>query len=181
VTDESPSLRLLVNVMMYIGSCYRDSVTPPHNLRESVYSFDWAVDGFTVQSTMLMSLAASMCDDDDEAEKLFALSLSQARLIGMDQKSFADAKADSDPVLAESWRRTWWMVYLVDANYCFIRRDYRMAISSTESHVDLPCEDDEYSSLVSTIIACFKKTCHAHPENPGNTHQSLVHVGIPMS
>jgi hypothetical protein len=55
VTDESPSLRLLVNVMMYIGSCYRDSVTPPHNLRESVYSFDWAVDGFTVQSTMLMS------------------------------------------------------------------------------------------------------------------------------
>ncbi|KAG8411635.1 hypothetical protein J3458_015696 [Metarhizium acridum] len=136
--------------MQYIGSCYRDPVTRPHNLRASVYNSEVAVDGFTLQSTLLMSLADSTCDEAPEAEKLFTRALAQARLIGMNRKSFADAEMEIDPVLAESRRRTWWMVYVVDAHYCIIRRDFKTALIGAENSVDLPCEDDSYDQLVST-------------------------------
>lgn len=149
MSDDLASLRLLANVMQYIGSCYRDSITRPHNLRASIYNFDGIVDGFTVQSTLLMSLAEGMCDDSVEGDKLFAHALAQAQLIGMNKKSFADAEVESDAVLAESWRRTWWMIYIVDANCSVNRGDFKMFISGFDSNVDLPCEDVDYSCMVS--------------------------------
>lgn len=158
--DDLPSLRLLVNVMQYIGSCYRDPVARQHHLRASIYASDAAVDGFTVQSTLLMSLAESMCDEVTEAEKLFARALAQARLIGMNKKSFADAEVGFDPVLAESWRRTWWMVYVVDANYCIIRQDYKTALLGGENSVDLPCEDESYGQLVSPTVRTWCANSH---------------------
>lgn len=135
--------------MQYIGSYYRDSVARPHNLHASIYNFDGVVDGFTVQSTLLMSLADSMCDETAEAAKLFAHALAQAQLIGMNKNIFADAEMETDAVLAESWRRTWWMLYVADANYCVSRGDYAMIMPGTEANVDLPCEDDDYSRMVS--------------------------------
>lgn len=151
-SDDLASLRLLANAMQYIGSYYRDPIARQHSLREAIYNFDSVVDGFVVQATLLMSLAESMCDEGEEAQKLLSRALTQAQLIGMNTKHFADAEVEADPVLAESWRRTWWMIYIVDANYCIIRGDYKMAISSAETSVDLPCEDENYNRLVRSKI-----------------------------
>lgn len=106
------------------------------------------VDGFVVQTTLLMALTKSMCAERAASEALLAKAIEQARLIGMNTKAFADVAAESDPVLAESWRRTWWMLYLSDQNFSVIRYDFITSIYDTDHDVDLPCDDLNYCSTV---------------------------------
>jgi hypothetical protein len=112
-----------------------------------------AVDGFTVQTTLLMSLAKSMCSEQDMAEDLLARAVQQAKSIGMHTKSFADTTEIYDPVLAESWRRTWWMIYVVHLNYSVIRKDYKITLNSADCDVDLPCEDQSYDTMVCFVLS----------------------------
>ncbi|KAH7241271.1 hypothetical protein BKA59DRAFT_420431 [Fusarium tricinctum] len=106
------------------------------------------VDGFTVQTNLLTALAKSMCADQDLADELLTKAMHQANLIGMDTKTFADSVSETDPVLAESWRRTMWMLYVSDANFAVIRQDYVLRLKGMDLGVDLPCEDKEYNEMV---------------------------------
>lgn len=89
-----------------------------------------------------------MCSEQDLADELLAKARHQASEIGMDTKVFADTVQMYDPVRAESWRRTWWMLYVSHLNYAVIRQDYTTTLSAATYDVDLPCEDEEYFSLV---------------------------------
>lgn len=100
LASEWPSLRALLAVMQYIGSSYGESFSPRENMPDD-QTIDM-VDGFVVQTTLLMALIKSMCAERAASEALLAKAIEQARLIGMNAKSFADAAAENDPVLAES-------------------------------------------------------------------------------
>ena len=54
-----------------------------------------------------------------------------------------------DVVLMESWRRTWWMLYIVDAYYAGTLGTMNLKAFLVEATVDLPCEEDVYESGVS--------------------------------
>ncbi|KAM0430442.1 hypothetical protein ACHAPT_005789 [Fusarium lateritium] len=94
-----------------------------------------------------MALAKSMCSEQAPSEELLTRAIQQAKSIEMHTKGFADAVEAYNPVLAESWRRTWWMIYVVDSNFSVIRRDHRTTLNSADYEVDLPCEDHEYDSM----------------------------------
>ena len=100
-----------------------------------------------------MSLAKSTCSEQDMAEDLLARAVQQAKSIGMHTKSFADTTEMYDHVLAESWRRTWWMIYVVHLNYAVIRKDYKITLSSADCDVDLPCEDQSYDIMVCFVLS----------------------------
>lgn len=140
------SLRALLAVMQYIGSSYGESSSQRENMLDE--QLVDVVDGFVVQTTLLMALTKSMCAERAASEALLAKAIEQARLIGMNTKAFADVAAESDPVLAESWRRTWWMLYLSDQNFSVIRYDFITSIYDTDHDVDLPCDDLNYCSTV---------------------------------
>lgn len=139
-------MRVLLAVMQCIGSFYGE----PSSRRECLTDEQTVdvVDGFVVQTTLLMALAKSMCAERAASETLLEKAIEQARLIGMHTKAFADVAAGNDPVLAESWRRTWWMLYLADQNFSVIRYDFITSIYDTDHDVDLPCDDLDYSSTV---------------------------------
>lgn len=155
---ESSSLGQLANVMRYIGSFYRESspqskeyegLVDGRFVNESVVgSVGGVVDGFTVQATLLLALAKSMCDDITGASELLALAIAQATSIGMNTSDFANSAAGLDPVLAESWRRTWWMIYLVDTNFAIIRWDFHQFLAGHVQEVNLPCDETQYNRLV---------------------------------
>ncbi|KAL2126075.1 hypothetical protein VTI74DRAFT_1754 [Chaetomium olivicolor] len=142
--NETPNVQQLITVMQYIGSFYTDLATTGNSTMN--FNTD-AIDGFSVQTTLLLSLAKSMCCEQDTAEELLAKAIQQAKSIGMHTKAFADAAEVYNPVLAESWRRTWWMIYVVHLNYAVIRQDYTTTLSSADYDVDLPCEDQDYDSM----------------------------------
>ncbi|KAL7930677.1 hypothetical protein V8C35DRAFT_311934 [Trichoderma chlorosporum] len=141
----SPSLQRLANTMKYIGSHYQH--TPMHTNLTLLDELALETDGFTIQNTLLRAMAKSMCDDKPGSEVLLAQAVQQATFIGMHAKSFADAVADEDPILSESWRRTWWMLYLTDANFSVTRRDFVPVINEACHDVDLPCEDELYERM----------------------------------
>ncbi|KAE8374898.1 hypothetical protein BDV26DRAFT_268997 [Aspergillus bertholletiae] len=143
---EWPSLRVLLTVMQHIGSFYGKSFSRRDILTDLPTSE--VVDGFVVQTTLLMALVKSMCAERTASEALLAKAIEQARLIGMHTKAFADVAAEKDPVLAESWRRTWWMLYVTDLNFSVIRYDFITSIHDADYDTDLPCDDLNYFSMI---------------------------------
>ncbi|KAK4062884.1 transcriptional regulator family: Fungal Specific TF [Trichoderma harzianum] len=113
--------------MEYIGSFYRHNPIGAELFPGNDASIE--TDGF-VQNALLRAMAKSMCDDKSGAEVFLARAIQQASFIGMHEKSFADTVADNDPILAESWRRTWWMLYLTDANFSVTRRDFDIPLQA---------------------------------------------------
>lgn len=153
----SPTLQQLTATMEYIGSFYRHI-----SIATELFPGDDAsigMDGFVVQNILLRAMAKSMCDDKSGSEVLLARAIQQASLIGMHEKSFADTVADGDPILAESWRRTWWMLYLTDANFSVTRRDFVPIITTSSHDVDLPCEDGLYERMVNCFTAFYQWDC----------------------
>ena len=67
-------------------------------------------------------------------------------------QEFASDHGAGDPVLMECWRRTWWMLYIVDAYYTGTLGTMNLAVDDIDATVDLPCEEQEYDSEVSTAI-----------------------------
>jgi hypothetical protein len=68
----------------------------------------------------------------------------------MFRKEFAAEHGAQDPVIAESWRRTWWMVFVVDAYYTGTLGTMNFQVIDVEATTELPCEEAEYESGVSS-------------------------------
>ncbi|KAI4716626.1 hypothetical protein E4T48_07184 [Aureobasidium sp. EXF-10727] len=70
--------------------------------------------------------------------------------LGMNTKDFATLNGDSLSCLEESFRRTWWELFVVEGIMSAIHRRPTMKTRSVVSEVLLPCEDSTY-----TDGACF--------------------------
>lgn len=160
--DGSTSLGSLVLVVEHVGSYYQNSLSRTLGLRGDLLDGDAPIDGFMVQAMLLMSLAESMCSNENNAERWLQHAMARGRLLGMHRKEFADLASIYDPVLAESWRRTWWMICLTDANYSITRRDYTLSSDSSENTTDLPCEDDDYKRMVCAVFLAANIQCVAY-------------------
>ncbi|KAM5370428.1 hypothetical protein ACJA88_010009 [Fusarium oxysporum] len=106
-----PNIQHVMAAVQHIGSFYTSK--PVIGIEDSLLGQNEQIDGFTVQTTLLTALAKSMCAEQDLADELLSKAMHQASLIGMDTKILAGFISESDPVLAESWRRTMWMLYLI--------------------------------------------------------------------
>ena len=106
--------------------------------------------GYEVQALILYSIAVYRCGNIQRARKLLDMATNQALAIGMNFKQFAIENSQGDPVLAESWRRTWWQLYLTDAHIVSGHHATTFDTSQREvpATVELPCEEAEYDSRV---------------------------------
>ncbi|KAL2110177.1 hypothetical protein VUR80DRAFT_1512 [Thermomyces stellatus] len=150
-----PVLESLVSVIRLIGSIYGRSSDSPQ-LKEqarrchfdSHSPMDTVRKAFMVQSRLLLSIALYWSTDIEESRSVLDCALRDAFELGMYCREFAVENSEGDPVLAESWRRTWWQLYIVDAYYAAIRRSPQFLSQDVEATVDLPCEEREYESGV---------------------------------
>ncbi|KAL1890339.1 hypothetical protein Sste5346_008341 [Sporothrix stenoceras] len=62
----------------------------------------------------------------------------------MFRQDFAAKYGAQDAVLTECWRRTWWMLYMVDAFYAGTLGAASFATVDVVATVDLPCEEADY-------------------------------------
>ena len=153
IASPKSSIRTLTSVMEYVGSFYIQSgckneieIQVNNELAELLRS--GASDGFAVQALLLMALAQSMCNDHETSTKFLNCSLESAKAIGMQTREFARQFGEFDTFLEESWRRTWWMLYLTEANFAVIQRGFNPTLSAFEQVVELPCEEECYCSGV---------------------------------
>jgi hypothetical protein len=70
--------------------------------------------------------------------------------VGMHRVQYASQHGQGDPMLEETWRRTWWMVYITDAHIAGSTHTFLSQTSHVEVTTDLPCEKQQYESGVSS-------------------------------
>ncbi|TGO81610.1 hypothetical protein BPOR_1083g00010 [Botrytis porri] len=145
--SDPDSLNNLMSAMRYIGSLYAPDL-PSSELRAiAVSQLDLAnlpQNGFSVQTLLLLAIAVHAEDERQQARAILDRNICMALKLGMNHRAFA--AMERDPVLAESWRRTFWGLYVLDGVFSGIACASSFILSAIGTHVDLPCEDYEYES-----------------------------------
>ncbi|KAI5465075.1 hypothetical protein BGZ63DRAFT_440538 [Mariannaea sp. PMI_226] len=151
ITEDIPGMSLLVSVMRFIGSLFTSSV-PSGPLEDELTAAlsqrqPWT-SGFEIQALILYSIAAFWCDKIPLSEELLMTAIIKAVSIGMNTRMYAVENSGGDPIMAESWRRTWWQIYIADLHIAATNHKTEICISrqNISADVDLPCEEDEYNS-----------------------------------
>lgn len=105
-----------------------------------------------VQCSLLYSIALFWHNYKTEANREIRTAVKLAVDLKMFLQEFAGDHGAGDPVLMESYRRTWWMLYIVDAYYAGTLGTMNLAVVDIDATVDLPCEEWEYELEVGVAI-----------------------------
>jgi hypothetical protein len=149
-TNRSQVGDLLV-VLEFIASTYTPEGQNAQLKKQAIDTMsrhDLPLTGFTVQALLLLAISVHCCNGFEIARSLMDRAISIALEIGMQFSLFAAANGNGDPVLQESWRRTWWGLYVVDGVFEVIRRSTSFIMWKVEGYVDLPCEEKDYDAEV---------------------------------
>ncbi|KAJ5674565.1 uncharacterized protein N7477_004499 [Penicillium maclennaniae] len=149
---QNPSRQLdftpLVAVMRLVGHIFhaRDWPTSLQDHAEACFPRASPTDPILIQCRLLYSIALFWFDYKDEAKSQKDKSIRLAVDLQMYLHGFAAKHGGEDPVLTESWRRTWWMLYLVDAYYAGTLGTMNFEVVDIETTVELPCEESAFES-----------------------------------
>ncbi|KAI3324777.1 hypothetical protein HD806DRAFT_54904 [Xylariaceae sp. AK1471] len=146
--DPNP-YQFLLSVIDFCGALYAREARLTY-LREAAYSTACGPLPFTVQSIQGLHLLAIVAFGETKFSHHLGFA-NRARTMAielcMHRKSFADRA--SDPVLAESYRRTWWYVKFLSVirRISEVEPTVDIDIDDVESDVDIPCSEEwEYQS-----------------------------------
>ncbi|KAI1501199.1 hypothetical protein F5X99DRAFT_418711 [Biscogniauxia marginata] len=148
IESDPDSYHFLISVINFCGSLYIPHVCS-EELRETAYSAACGSLPFTVQSVqglVLLSVIAFGELKFDHHTGFMIRATTMAVELGMHRKSFADVTPD--PILAESYRRTWWCLTLHDSLRTTQDRGHTLSVADIDCNVDLPCEEWEYEAGV---------------------------------
>ncbi|TPX09713.1 uncharacterized protein E0L32_009052 [Thyridium curvatum] len=138
----------LLTAVRWVGSLYLKSLSAQLNLFDKahgmIYDTTKTKDGFTVQAMMLLVLGLGGSGRQEEARKVLSDAQAIALEIGMNTRAYAVSHGESTPVLEESWRRTWWDLYVIDGLIAGVHRCTSFPLFDVPCNVDLPCEEFEY-------------------------------------
>jgi hypothetical protein len=153
IKSHKEQIQGLLTVMEFIGSTYTSE-------GQSSYLRQRALDAmsepelpktpFTTQALLILAVGVHCCSDFSLARDTLDRAISIALEIGMHFQSYAVIHGNEDPVLAESWRRTWWGLFVIEGSVEAIRRTSNFSTWHVHSDVDLPCEEIDYENEVRT-------------------------------
>lgn len=153
LNEKIPGMKVLVLVMQFIGSLYAPTISSApleEQVKITLGESQPYASRYEVQALILYSITVYWCGNIQRARELLDMATSQALTIGMNLRQFAIGNSEGDLVLAESWRRTWWQLYLTDAHIASSNHATTFGTSQREvpATVELPCEEAEYNSGV---------------------------------
>lgn len=148
--NDNLNLSIVMAAMQWIGSLYLHSgSTEQDRLYEKVNTGvtnpGTPRDGFLVQALMLLAIGLDGQGQQDRARQHLLEAQGIALEIQLNVNSFAEMNGRASATLAESWRRTWWELYVVDAMVSGVHRTTNFALFDVVSDVDIPCEEHEYT------------------------------------
>lgn len=173
IFTDSAALDSLLPVLLYIGSIFTHSI-PSEPLAEAALQAINAAgargsrDPFFIQALTLYSIAVYWCNEPERGRQLLDEAIQSAVAIGMHRAAFATQYGQADPVLEESWRRTWWTIYITDAHIAGSTHSFPTKSGLLQNDVGLPCEEDLYESGVGYHVC------------PDSSYYSL-HLGYTLS
>lgn len=148
--DGATKLDALIAAMRYIGSLYLD-VGPARAIYfdeaiRSCYAPSTPKDGFLIQALLLVIIGLDGSCQQDKARELLADCERIALEINLNTRPFATMHGRGNPMLEESWRRTWWDLYICDGMIAGVHRVTNFLLFDIAADVALPCEEHQYLS-----------------------------------
>ncbi|PYI27558.1 hypothetical protein BP00DRAFT_450154 [Aspergillus indologenus CBS 114.80] len=138
------------DIMRYIGSHYASAPTLKDGFYQSAYTVLTAPkDGFQAQGLLLLSILEHSHGREEAARRLLREAIQVAYSIGMQTQAFAPENSHGYPVLEESWRRTWWELYVTEGLMAAMGSGQCGVLSSgwEESDVWLPLPEETYNMV----------------------------------
>lgn len=133
--------------MRYVGSYYVKSA-PIATLEQEArlaISRNPVRDAFAVQAMLLLCIGLDGNNDQKQALEFLLQAQDLAMDIGMHERNFATIHGENFAVLEESWRRTWWELYIIDGMIAGVHQQSSFRLNSVPASVLLPCEEQEYN------------------------------------
>ncbi|KAF3119542.1 hypothetical protein TWF703_003296 [Orbilia oligospora] len=149
IKTAAAKLTQLLPVMRFIGSFYAPSA-PHQSFRDAadftLFQQNAPRNSFTVQAMLLFAIGLHADNLQERSGQVKDIAIEMALELGMNLEGFAEAAGEGDPVIEESWRRTWWELYFLDGIFAGVHQRDCFRLWSVECTVPLPCEEQEYLS-----------------------------------
>lgn len=153
--DGVAKLDAVVTAMRYLGSSYLDAgPARAMYLDEAIrlcYLPSTPKDGFLIQALLLIIVGLDGSCQQERARELLADCERIALEINLNTRAFATMHGGGNPVMEESWRRTWWDLYVCDGMIAGVHRVTNFLLFDIAADVALPCEEHQYLSGVRTV------------------------------
>ncbi|KAK4239844.1 hypothetical protein C8A03DRAFT_42547 [Achaetomium macrosporum] len=144
----TPNLNVVLAAMRYIGSLYVDAGPARATyLDEAIrlcYLPGTTKDGFLIQALLLIIIGLDGQCNQARARELLADCERFAIEIDLNKREFATLHGRGNAVLEESWRRTWWDLYVCDGMIAGVHRVTKFLLFDIQADVGLPCEEQQY-------------------------------------
>lgn len=143
-------------VVAFVGSTYTATGQSPSGKQNATAALsrpDLPRNGYSIQALLLFAISTHCCNNFSYARQLLNRAINIAIDIELFSRNFALENGGGDPVCEESWRRTWWYLYVVDGWFAAIDRNDTFVLFNVETSVDLPCEERDYESEVCGFLA----------------------------
>ncbi|KAL4820613.1 hypothetical protein BDW67DRAFT_172776 [Aspergillus spinulosporus] len=137
----------LLSVMRYVGAHYYPDPALKQGFRQAAFDApsDQSVEaGFKVQSLLLLAITDHSLCHEQSAHRLIQTAVNLALETGMNRRRFASEHSYGHSVLEESWRRTYWELYVVDGLLAAMREQSSFRLYHQPVNVQLPCDEKMY-------------------------------------
>ncbi|KAF4436287.1 Zn(II)2Cys6 transcriptional activator [Fusarium acutatum] len=140
------SLEPLLAAIRWIGSLYIEQDSSRSLFTDASRLIDGAPlrNGFLVQAMLLIIIGLDGNRQEKKARKLMADTRDISIQIKLNSRPFATTNGQGIPILEESWRRTWWELYVVDALMSGVHQTNTFVLYDVPTDVGLPCEENQY-------------------------------------
>lgn len=142
----------LLAAMKWVGSLYIEigpaRATFFEETMRLLYAPETPQDGFLVQAMIIAIVGLDGCRQNEKARDLLSDVERIAIALGLYTRPFAATHGCGNPRLEESWRRTWWDLFVVDGMIAGVHRQTNFLLYQFAADVGLPCEEHEYLSGV---------------------------------
>lgn len=138
----------LKTVIMFVASHFVTGY-PQQSLRnaaEGIALNHVPDDGFKVQGLMLFGMSLFARYEQEPALLVINQAIDLALELGMNTKNFSLGHAVGNPILEESWRRTWWDLYMIDGILASLSSvQHPLRLHNVPTDVPMPCEEEIYA------------------------------------
>jgi hypothetical protein len=152
---QSKPLPHLEAALCFWGSFFMplaDTAFFEHEAIRLVESDECPQDGFLVQALLACTIALDGMANQKKSLEMLARAEDLALEIGLNQRHFATDHGECSRVLEESWRRTWWELYVVSGFIAGVHQRSTFRIFEIPTSVPLPCQESDYLSEVRSLL-----------------------------
>ncbi|KAF2011666.1 nicotinate-nucleotide diphosphorylase [Aaosphaeria arxii CBS 175.79] len=140
-------MELLLLSMHFVGSVYAPW-TPTEPYYEAAYQAlcqpNIPRTGFTIQALLMFATAQHHMDRRPESRKMLDRAIELAVELRINHKDFAQLHGEGNPVLEESFRRTYYFLLITDQHFAVVVNSPIYGMRDVANFLDLPCDDDLY-------------------------------------